>query len=267
VRLTAALPEELRFVAADAGGLNDAAARRVVWQLDSLAPGEVAVCSFTALAELPGDVHCRAEAEAEDGLLVEAKATVRVRFGERGDRALLDELLAGLDGAALGEAPAAPQDTPLPATNLGERQVVFSLAGTDYAVPLANVLEMGRPLAVTPTPNVPEWVLGVANLRGDIISVVDLRAFFGLDRSPPDQSQRVLVVRAGTEDLTTGLVVDRVKGMRYILPERVASAAGLSEDRTTAYTRGVTEHEGRLLVLLELDRLLLSEEMRQFEFV
>src|SRR5262249_37009231 len=134
------------------------------------------------------------------------------------------------------------------------------------AVPRANVLEIGRPLAVTPTPSVPEWVLGVANLRGDILSVVDLRAFFGLERSPPDQTRRVLVVRSRTDDLMTGLVVDRVKGMRYILPERVASPAGLGEDKTTAYTRGVAEHEGRLLVLLDLDRLLLSEEMRQFEF-
>src|SRR5205823_3689408 len=158
-------------------------------------------------------------------------------------------------------------DTPLPQTaKQGERQVLFTLAGTDYAVPLANVLEIGRPLTITPTPNVPEWVLGVANLRGDIVSMVDLRAFFGLEPSAHDPSRRVLVVRARTEDLTAGLVVDRVKGMRYLPPERVGPPVALAEDRIGPYTRGILEHEGRLLVLLDLDRLLLSEEMRQFEF-
>jgi purine-binding chemotaxis protein CheW len=263
------VPDELRFAAADAAGRYDEAARDVVWQLEALAPGQAAACTFTALAELPGTAHSRAEAEAEGSFRAEAEARVRVQFGERGDRRLLDDLLAGIDGAAsaLGEAEAAAHDTPLPAANLGERHVVFSLAGTDYAVPLANVLEIGLPLAVTPTPSVPEWVLGVANLRGDIISLVDLRAFFGLERSPADRGRRVLVVRAREEEMTTGLVVDRVKGMRHLLPERVAPPAGLGQDRLTAYARGVLEHEGRLLVLLDLDRLLLSEEMRQFEFV
>ena len=182
---------------------------------------------------------------------------------------LLDELIATIDeeveevfgpGAMADLAPAEPVGA------AGEEQhVIFTLAGTEYAAPIANVTEIGRPLVVTPVPNVPDWVLGVANLRGDIISMIDLRAFLGMEWIGYGQASRMLVAQAHQEDMTTGLIVDRVSEIRYLSVDRIGAPAGPIEDQVTPYLRGVYEHDGRLLAVLDFDRLLLSPEIRQFE--
>ncbi|TEU15041.1 MAG: hypothetical protein E3J21_14315 [Anaerolineales bacterium] len=182
---------------------------------------------------------------------------------------LLDELIATIDeeveevfgpGAMADLAPAEPVGA------AGEEQhVIFNLAGTEYAAPIANVIEIGRPLVVTPVPNVPDWVLGVVNLRGDIISMVDLRAFLGMEWIGYEQTSRMLVAQARQEDMTTGLIVDRVSEIRYLPTDRIGAPAGPIADQVTPYLRGVYEHDGRLLAVLDFDRLLLSPEMRQFE--
>jgi purine-binding chemotaxis protein CheW len=188
---------------------------------------------------------------------------------------LLDELIATIDqeiGQALElEAEAAPvataeagaEDTAL--AKDAEQYVIFSLAETEYAVPIANVIEIGQPLSITPVPNVPDWVSGVANLRGEIISMVDLRAFLGMERTGYAQASRMLVAQASQEDMTTGLVVDRVSGIRYLSADRIGEPTAPIEDQVTPYLDGVYEHEERLLVVLNLDRLLLSPEMQQLE--
>jgi purine-binding chemotaxis protein CheW len=184
---------------------------------------------------------------------------------------ILEQLLAAMEEETRppGPEPFGDLGSARPREDAGpvEQHVVFTLAGTDYAVPIGNVLEIGRPHAVTPVPNAPEWVLGVANRRGDVISITDLRAFLGLDQPGPDSTGRMLVVRSLREDLTTGLVVDRVKEICKVPLERITLAASPIQDQVAPYLRGVSEHGGRLLVLLDCEQLLLSPEMRQFEAV
>jgi chemotaxis signal transduction protein len=115
-------------------------------------------------------------------------------------------------------------------------------------------------------PNVPEWILGVANVRGDIVSMVDLAAFFGLNQlSDSARDGRVLVVRSLSQELTTGLLVEKVKGLRFISSDRITVPAATFENRLSPFLSGVSELDGRLLVFLDLDRMLLSAEMRQVE--
>jgi len=211
----------------------------------------------TAVAEPDGD----AEDDQEDGTAV-AEPDGEVCH-------LLDELIAAIDrdveqalqpGAVADPAAAAlarPEDE--------EQYVIFTLAGAEYAAPITNVIEIGRPLSVTPVPNVPDWVVGVANLRGDIISMVDLRAFLGMERIGYGHASRMLVAQAHQGHLTTGLIVDRVSGIWYLPVDQIGAPAAPIEDQVTPYLRGVYELDGRLLVVLDLDRLLLSPEMRQFE--
>jgi purine-binding chemotaxis protein CheW len=185
------------------------------------------------------------------------------------DSHLLDELMATIDeeveeafgpGAMADLAPAKPVEAS------GEEQhIIFTLSDTEYTVSIANVLEIGRPMVVTPVPNVPDWVLGIANLRGDIISIVDLRAFLGMERISYGQASRMLVAQARQEDMTTGLIVDRVNEIRYLSLDRIGAPAGPIADQVTPYLCGVYEHDGRLLAVLDFDRLLLSSEMQQFE--
>jgi purine-binding chemotaxis protein CheW len=150
-------------------------------------------------------------------------------------------------------------------TGLVEQHVVFTLGGIEYAVPISNVLEVGHPNNITQLPHVPHWLLGLTNVRGDIISLVNLRAFLGMPPEGDERSTRMLVVRASHEQLTTGLVVDRVREICKLPIADIAPPTASIEDPIAPYLRGVTEHAGRLLVCLDLDRLLLSSELRQFE--
>jgi purine-binding chemotaxis protein CheW len=184
------------------------------------------------------------------------------------DSHLLDKLMATIDeeveetfgpGAMADLAPAKPVEAS------GEEQhIIFTLSDTEYTVSIANILEIGRPMDITSVPNTPDWVLGIANLRGDIISIVDLRAFLGMERISYGQASRMLVAQARQADVTTGLIVDRVNEIRYLSLDRIGAPAGPIADQVTPYLRGVYEHDGRLLAVLDFDRLLLSPEMRQF---
>ena len=146
-----------------------------------------------------------------------------------------------------------------------EQYIIFALDRVEYAVSITNIMEIGRPLEITWMPNVPEWLLGVANLRGDIISVVDLRTFLGLPRNEFQENGRLLVTQSHNEDMTVGLIVDRVTGLGSLQTGRIGAPTAPIEDQVAPYLRGVYEHEGRLLVVLNLDKLLLSAEMQQFE--
>lgn len=182
--------------------------------------------------------------------------------------ALVDDWAAGLD-VTIASVPTAHTPTPVIATRsavVEEQHVLFTLADTEYAVPLSGVVELSRPPRVTPLPHVPDWLRGVANLRGDIVSLVHLRSFLGLEGGDSNSS-RLLVTRASSEPLTTGLLVDRVKGIQRLRPDQIAQPAAPIDNRITPYMRGVCECEDRLVVVLELDRLLLSPEMRQFQAV
>lgn len=181
----------------------------------------------------------------------------------------LDELIAVIDREV--KQVFEPETTPetVAATSMmvkdEEQHLLFDLAGAEYAVPIANVIEIGRPPDVTPVPNVPDWVLGVANLRGEVISMVDLRTFLGMDGTSHGQASRMLVARASEENVTTGLIVDHVSGIRYLSADRIVTPGALIEDRVAPYLRGVYEHDGRLVVVLNIELLLLSPEMHQFE--
>src|SRR5262249_2647891 len=141
----------------------------------------------------------------------------------------LDELVAAIDGEVervfAGQGQSGQKAAgPKPAGE-GEPYVIFTLAGTEYAVPISTVGGMRRPLPVPPVATVPDWVLGVANCRGDIVSLVDFRLFLGLGRPERVADQRLLVVRDRKDNLTTGLLVDQVRGMRRLPPERFDPAA------------------------------------------
>ncbi len=161
----------------------------------------------------------------------------------------------------------------------GEVQyVIFTLAGIEYAVPAANVREVGELITLTPVPNVPPWLSGVTNLRGDILSVVDLRAFLGMApldyvesglrvESSPGSEREMLVIRSQQDPtlIVTGLLVDEVNDIRYLTLDRINEPAAPIEDQIAPYLHGVYEEEGQLLVILDLERLLHSPEIQQFQ--
>jgi purine-binding chemotaxis protein CheW len=167
-------------------------------------------------------------------------------------------MLAGWE--ELAEAPA------------GEQHLVFTLAGAEYAVALSGVRAIDYPPPVTPLPHVPEWVLGVSSLRGDIISVIDLRGFLGLERNwaadrcrPGAGPGRLVVVQSQQDSLSAALLVDGVREIFCLDAATVAAAEEPGLEPAREYLNGLTRHAGRPLRVLDLERLLRSPEMRQFE--
>ncbi len=146
-----------------------------------------------------------------------------------------------------------------------QRHIIFTLAGSQYAVSADNVQEVGEVLEITPVPNVPDWLLGVANLRGDIISMVNLHVFLGLEPSEYRQSNRMLVTQAGPDNMVIGLIVDQVSAIRFLEGDRISAPTAPIENQVTSYLSGVYEHEDHLLIVLDIEQLLLSSEMQQFQ--
>lgn len=145
------------------------------------------------------------------------------------------------------------------------KHVLFELGETCYAIPLDNVLELQRLPRLTPLPNVPDWLRGVMNLRGDILSVVDLRSLLGLPAFDQPQSQRLVVVRSTQEEIATGWVVDRVVGVRRLAIEEAQATVPTTNGIAVRFVRGLMSHEGKMVALLDVNRVLSSPEMRQFE--
>jgi purine-binding chemotaxis protein CheW len=146
----------------------------------------------------------------------------------------------------------------------GHRYVLLSIASAHYAVREAFVTELERVPTITPVPHVPAWVRGVTNLRGDILSVIDMRTFLGLDAAS-SHSARMLVVRLLNEDFATGLLVDSVDRIVSVPPDRITPPESSLDGPLAPYLTGMCEIEQRLVAVLDLEQLLRSPEIRQFE--
>ena len=143
------------------------------------------------------------------------------------------------------------------------KYIIFSLAETKYAVPINQVMEVGEPQRITPVPNVPTWVLGVTNLRGEIISVVDCGAFLNLPEKLSPEISSVCVVRNKRRDLMTSLVVDQIEGMMSVSEDLISLPEMPFENRVEPYLHGVYEQNGNLLNILNLEGLLSSMALIQ----
>jgi purine-binding chemotaxis protein CheW len=151
----------------------------------------------------------------------------------------------GTMGGAAAER--APEPTAAPARRL----LVIRLNGREHALPLEQVVEVFRIVAVTPLPEVPPWVRGVMDVRGRVIPVIDLRVKLGMPARTPDLSTPIVVVEAG--GMPAGLVTDEVVEV-LALPgaavEPADHAAGLARVVTSVARPG-----GRLVLVLDTEAL------------
>jgi chemotaxis signal transduction protein len=175
---------------------------------------------------------------------------------------LIEAALAGLQHDLTAE-PVEPLRTPDVAASTAH--VVFRLGARVMAVPLSAVSEIARPPKVTRLPHVPAWVLGIANLRGDIVSMLDLEGFFSGKAGKSSHEQRMLALRPAGDEVRTAVLVDSVDGIKAFEDARVARVTRGYDAEVAPYARGLYQLEDDLVVLIDADRLLQSKPMRQFE--
>jgi purine-binding chemotaxis protein CheW len=150
------------------------------------------------------------------------------------------------------------------AENSGTMQLVsFRLAQEEYGIEITKVQEIILIGEITRVPQTPAYIKGLINLRSTVIPIVDLRLRFGLPQQEATDATRIMVINVAGK--TVGIIVDAVSEVLRVSQEQIAppppTVAGLGRE----YLTGLVKLDDRLLIMLEIDRILGQEEMRTAE--
>jgi purine-binding chemotaxis protein CheW len=141
--------------------------------------------------------------------------------------------------------------------------VGFRIGEETYGVQIGSVREIVRVPEITAVPNAPELIEGVINLRGKIIPVMDLRKRFGNVAIQPDKKNRILVVEL--ENRLLGLIVSSASEVLKIPPSEIEPPGAVFAEGESSYVTGVGKLKGRLVILLDIARLLRRPEYKKLE--
>jgi len=139
--------------------------------------------------------------------------------------------------------------------NIDFKMVAFSLAGKDYAIDILKVKEIAKAGRFTYVPNTSPFVLGVYNLRGDIIPIIDLRLFFNIDVPERTGNEIENMIIVTVEDQVFGVVVDAIDKVVGIQKSTIQPPHPLFGDISIKYIAGVVESNNHLYILLDIDRI------------
>jgi chemotaxis signal transduction protein len=142
------------------------------------------------------------------------------------------------------------------------RCLTFSAAGCRYGVPLANVSEVARVPVPSRLPYVPPWLLGITNLRGHIVPLLDFGPFLSGRPREAGAPGRMVVVHPVGGQVAVAFVVDLVHGIREYARTQVRQPAAAEESGPDRYVSGTCDDEGGPVRLLDVDRLLASDEVK-----
>lgn len=139
--------------------------------------------------------------------------------------------------------------------------VTFSIDEEEFGVNILKVQEIIRIMEITRVPRSPEFVEGVINLRGRVIPIVDLRRRFGLAAIAHDKDTRIIVIELNS--LVVGFIVDAVSEVLRIPADTVEPTPPVAAGVDSEYISGVGKLQDRLLILLDLDKLLTAEDLHR----
>jgi len=143
--------------------------------------------------------------------------------------------------------------------------VSFNLGKEEFAVDILKIQEINRMVEITKVPKSPDFVEGVINLRGKVIPIIDLRKRFKLPGSESTKQTRIVVV--DIDNMVVGLVVDAVSEVLRLPANTVEPPPPIVAGIDSEYISGVGKLEDRLLILLELDKVLSKDEKKVLETV
>ena len=141
------------------------------------------------------------------------------------------------------------------------KYLTFMLGREEYGLPVLKVREIIKVMEITHVPQVPAYVLGVINLRGKVIPVIDLRRKFGFPDQPHTERTCIIVaeVDLNPSRVMMGVVVDAVSEVVTVAPADVDSTPEFGGPHTTDYILGLAKVKGDVKILLDLDRVLGSD--------
>jgi len=143
--------------------------------------------------------------------------------------------------------------------------VTFKLENEIYGINVMQVQEVLRYSEIAPVPGAPLYVLGIINLRGNVVTVIDTRSRFGLESCDVTDNTRVVVIES--EKQVIGILVDSVAEVVYLKASEIDEAPNVGNEESAQFIQGVSNREGELLILVDLDKLLSDDEwdeLKQF---
>jgi purine-binding chemotaxis protein CheW len=143
--------------------------------------------------------------------------------------------------------------------------VTFHLDNETYGINVMQVQEVLRYTEIAPVPGAPSYVLGIINLRGNVVTVIDTRQRFGLDSTPVTDNTRIVIIEADKQ--VVGIMVDSVAEVVYLRQSEVETAPNVGNDESAKFIQGVCNKNGELLILVELDKMMSEEEWSELESI
>ncbi len=143
---------------------------------------------------------------------------------------------------------------------MGMQHVIFNVGNGEYGLNVSQVNAIETMSNVVPVPNAAGHVLGIMNLRGDVLPVYSLRIKFGLPEEPVNDETKIIVTVSN--GVTVAYKVDAVKEIIECTPENMEEFPSIVRTSDTAYVDSVVNHQGRLILLLNHDRMLKDEEAK-----
>ncbi|MEW6068840.1 MAG: chemotaxis protein CheW [Nitrospirota bacterium] len=138
-----------------------------------------------------------------------------------------------------------------------EKFAIFKIGEEDFGVEIKRVVEILKTQKIYTLPDLPEFLSGVINVRGEIIPLLDLRKRFSIQSSVKKQD-RIITIRYDAEKI--GLLVDEVKDIISLAPDEITTPPKIFKGLRRKYLSGIGKKDDRIIILLNIDDLLTSEE-------
>ncbi|MDR9828173.1 chemotaxis protein CheW [Vibrio sp. FNV 38] len=139
--------------------------------------------------------------------------------------------------------------------------VTFQLEEETYGINVMQVREVLRYTEIAPVPGAPNYVLGIINLRGNVVTVIDTRSRFGLMEGEVTDNTRIIVIES--ERQVIGILVDSVAEVVYLRSSEIDTTPSVGTDESSKFIQGVSNREGKLLILVDLNKLLSDDEWNE----
>jgi purine-binding chemotaxis protein CheW len=141
--------------------------------------------------------------------------------------------------------------------------LTFKLDGDKFAVDVLKTREIVDLRAVTKVPQCPEFMLGVINLRGSVVPVIDLRLKFGMDKTESSQTTCIVVmdVLLNEENIIVGAMVDSVEEVLELDDSQIEPAPRIGTRLNSEFIRGMGKQDDQFLIILDIDRVFSTDEI------
>ncbi|MCW8994476.1 MAG: chemotaxis protein CheW [Psychromonas sp.] len=138
------------------------------------------------------------------------------------------------------------------------QRVTFQLENETYGINVMQVQEILRYSEIAAVPGAPDYVLGIINLRGNVVTVIDTRSRFGLMPAEITDNSRIVIIEAEKQEI--GILVDSVAEVVYLKKSEIEDAPYVGTEQSSQFIQGVTNRDGGLLILVDLNKLLSDDE-------